>query len=59
MVIVLEHDLNTSEVSLLKVLGLRKALKTDNNTTTNLFLFKNLTSAYDYLSDILIQGVLN
>ena len=59
VVIVLEHNLNTSEMSLLKVLGLRQALKIDNNTTTNLFLFKNLTSAYDYLSDILIQGVLN
>ena len=59
VVIILDHNFNTSEVSLVKVLGLRKALKTDNNTTTNLFLFKNLTSAYNYLSGILTQGVLN
>ena len=59
VVIILDHNLNTSEVSLVKALGLRQAFKNDNKKTTNLFLFENLYVAYDYLSDILIQGVLN
>jgi len=59
VVIILDHNLNTNEVSLVKVLGLRQALKIDNKKTTNLFLFENLISAYDYLSDMLTQGVLN
>ena len=59
VVIILDHNLNTSEVSLVKVLGLRQAFKIDNKKTTNLFLFENLISAYDYLSDMLTQGVLN
>lgn len=64
-IIFLDHNLKENEiseeneVSVAGVIGLKKALENDNNKVTNLFLFKNLISAYDYLSDMLMKGTLN
>ena len=59
VIIIFDHNLDDNKMLLVDVVGLKQALKNDNRKTTNLFLFENIISAYDYLSDILMQGSLN